>query len=175
MKTEQELAQMSPSLRHYYKYHDRYLEKDRSRYHDNKEKEIARRTEWRNRNKVNADKDRAADAKYRENNRELRAQKSAEWRKNNPEEHRLSMLKSRLKTKYNLTIAEYTNMLDKQNNCCAVCGLPFSPGKNPAVDHCHNTGKIRGLLHPECNSALGLLRDNPDAFRKAADYLEAHK
>lgn len=42
------------------------------------------------------------------------------------------------------------------------------------VDHCHTTGKFRDLLCSNCNSGLGLLKDNPDILRKAALYVEEH-
>ncbi|MFG2001358.1 endonuclease VII domain-containing protein [Spirillospora sp. NPDC048911] len=40
------------------------------------------------------------------------------------------------------------------------------------VDHCHETGAVRGLLCPECNTGMGQLRDDPATLRRAADYLE---
>jgi hypothetical protein len=43
-----------------------------------------------------------------------------------------------------------------------------------AVDHCHDTGKVRRLLCHNCNRALGLFKDNSDILRKAADYVEEY-
>ncbi len=43
------------------------------------------------------------------------------------------------------------------------------------IDHCHSTGAIRGLLCSNCNTAIGLLSDNPEIIRKAADYLEKER
>lgn len=75
---------------------------------------------------------------------------------------------------YNLSIEEYVTMLAKQQGKCAICGCTESrDGKRFAVDHCHDTGKIRGLLCRPCNSAIGFLNDNASIARAAADYLEA--
>ena len=54
---------------------------------------------------------------------------------------------------YGITVVEYNEMFEKQKGCCAVCGLPF--GETPNVDHCHESGKVRGLLHTRCNHMLG--------------------
>jgi hypothetical protein len=43
---------------------------------------------------------------------------------------------------------------------------------NFVVDHCHATGKVRGLLCHNCNRALGLMQDNIENIKRAADYLE---
>jgi len=73
---------------------------------------------------------------------------------------------------YGLTIYQVQKMKEAQGNRCAICGR--FPAKDAVfcVDHCHKTGKVRGLLCQDCNRALGLLRDNPETFMKAADYLK---
>lgn len=53
-----------------------------------------------------------------------------------------------------------------------VCEVCQQPHKRICFDHCHKTGKFRGWLCGNCNSALGMARDNPDTLRKLADYLE---
>ena len=71
---------------------------------------------------------------------------------------------------YGLTIAEYDAILEAQGGGCAICGR--SPGrKRLPVDHNHETGEIRGLLCLACNRAVGLLGDDPDLARRAAEYL----
>jgi hypothetical protein len=67
-------------------------------------------------------------------------------------------------------------MLVEQNYRCAICGTDKPTGKWVvfAVDHCHVTGKVRGLLCNECNRGMGLLRDDATLLRKAADYLDSH-
>jgi hypothetical protein len=67
---------------------------------------------------------------------------------------------------------EYLRLSKLQNNLCAVCGEPEPYGRKLALDHCHTTGKIRGLLCTECNQGIGKLKDRPDILRQAAEYLE---
>lgn len=88
-----------------------------------------------------------------------------------------------LASKYGLTLERFNEMLDSQNNLCALCNEPFaSEGKSyPAVDHDHRCcpsdvtcGKcIRGLIHSRCNTGLGYFKDSPELLRLAADYLES--
>lgn len=71
-------------------------------------------------------------------------------------------------------------MLREQNNKCVICGQEIflfgsSPKLTAHVDHDHKTGKVRGLLCPECNIGLGKFRDNPDYLLKAASYLKKNK
>lgn len=75
---------------------------------------------------------------------------------------------------YGITTEEYDALMEVQGGACAICGSTEWPGKNntPHVDHCHTTGKIRGLLCGKCNVALGNMDDDPARLRAAADYLE---
>lgn len=64
--------------------------------------------------------------------------------------------------------------LAAQNGLCAICGGP--PGKRSLnVDHDHVSGNVRDLLCATCNVGIGVMRDNPDLLRKAADYIERHR
>ena len=79
--------------------------------------------------------------------------------------------------RYSLTEADYNGMLTAQNYVCAICKQPEKSlfkgaPKRLAVDHCHVTGKVRGLLCTHCNQAIGRLNDDPALIRKAADYVE---
>ncbi|MEU5307328.1 endonuclease domain-containing protein [Streptomyces sp. NPDC021562] len=75
-----------------------------------------------------------------------------------------------LKRDYGLTEAERDAMLASRYGICTIC-----PSAPPAhVDHCHKTGRVRGVLCFNCNSAIGTLRDDPDAARRAAAYLEGN-
>lgn len=67
----------------------------------------------------------------------------------------------------------YQRLLERQGNGCAICGRTDNPGKSRlAIDHCHKSGKIRGLLCTCCNQAIGQMKDSPELLRKAAAYLE---
>lgn len=84
-----------------------------------------------------------------------------------------------LRKNFGLSLAQYHEMFDAQNGVCANCLEPEHETRNGkvkwlAVDHCHGTGEVRGLLCHDCNRGIGCFRDNPDLLRKAADYLERH-
>lgn len=77
-----------------------------------------------------------------------------------------------LKSKYNITPKDYDEMLEKQNHRCALCNKHVSElERRLAVDHCHDTGIIRGLLCMPCNTSLGQLGDTPKAISKILSYL----
>ncbi|MEV6294047.1 endonuclease VII domain-containing protein [Streptomyces sp. NPDC051896] len=75
-----------------------------------------------------------------------------------------------LKRNYGLTETERDAMVASQYGLCAIC-LAAPPAH---VDHCHKTGRVRGVLCFNCNSAIGKLRDDPGAARRAAAYLEGN-
>lgn len=78
--------------------------------------------------------------------------------------------------RHGLTKSEKEAMLIAQNYQCAICGCHESEINHIlAVDHCHKTGKIRGLLCPECNLAIGKFQDSVEVLQSAADYLAKHK
>lgn len=87
-----------------------------------------------------------------------------------------------LQRTYGLTKEEYHLMLGRQHGTCAICpaetaGRRTKGGKEGlfVVDHCHKTGKVRGLLCHACNVALALAQDDPTLLRAMADYLEANR
>lgn len=104
------------------------------------------------------------------------AELNREWNKKNPERRGVLNRKSRLSTNYGMTQSEYESMLAKQEGKCAICRTDTPTGKWKvfAVDHCHATGSVRGLLCNECNRGMGLLRDSAELLRRAADYLDQH-
>lgn len=82
-----------------------------------------------------------------------------------------------LRCKFGLTRSEYEALLEKQNGGCAICGNSTGlvrKGKTLrlAVDHCHATNQVRGILCDNCNNGLGRFKDDPGLLRRAADYLE---
>ena len=80
---------------------------------------------------------------------------------------------SNLKKKYGITIEEYEELVQAQNSTCAICGTD-DPGRrlaNWAIDHCHETGKVRGLLCHQCNMGLGSFKDNGYILVNAIKYL----
>lgn len=123
--------------------------------------------------KVNLEARRAASRRYGERHREViraRAKAKYEESKANPEAHKLLIFKRNLKKLYGITLEDYQKILDAQNGVCDVCHRPPN-GKRLAVDHSHATKKVRALLCMPCNSALGLLGENPETIQKLKDYV----
>ena len=81
--------------------------------------------------------------------------------------------RSTLKRKFNLTEYDWNVMLAEQEFKCKIC-QSVNPGGQGAfhTDHCHKTGKIRGLLCSNCNIGLGFFKDSPELLEKAAEYLK---
>ena len=77
-----------------------------------------------------------------------------------------------LKKKFGITLQEYIDLFDKQGKKCAVCGKENKNKKPFPLDHCHKTGKVRGILCSQCNSGIGLFYDNVAFLKSAIEYLE---
>jgi hypothetical protein len=77
---------------------------------------------------------------------------------------------------YKITLKQYSDMLERQGGCCALCGThQKNLSQDLCVDHCHIGGRIRELLCQRCNRRLGHGNDDPQQFRKDAEYLEKHQ
>lgn len=114
-------------------------------------------------------------------------------RKKNKEDYLIKEKKRRLKEgqlrntkevcrRLDTTVDEYYRMLEEQNNHCAICEKEETRKSRTngkicalAIDHCHKTGKIRGLLCHCCNTAIGKFKDDIELMKKAISYLEKHK
>ncbi len=78
----------------------------------------------------------------------------------------------KLRGKYGITLDDYNEMFIKQDGKCAICGNHQSEIKTTlVVDHCHSTGKIRGLLCGNCNRGIGMLNHDIENLRCAILYL----
>lgn len=77
----------------------------------------------------------------------------------------------RLRKRYGITKAEYDQMHANQQGLCALCGREESLNKNLAVDHDHQTGKVRALLCGACNRGLGFLGDDATLLQRATNYV----
>lgn len=83
--------------------------------------------------------------------------------------------KHHLKWRYGISHEDYVQMLSDQGGGCAVCGTTEIGDQRAShfhVDHCHTSGKVRGLLCMGCNAAIGSAGDDPSRLRALADYLE---
>ena len=89
---------------------------------------------------------------------------------------------AKLKSLYGITREQYDSMLKEQDGRCAICKSKDSYSRNYkttkvskfAVDHCHTTGKVRGLLCTKCNRALGMVSDSIETVLRMAEYLRKH-
>lgn len=99
------------------------------------------------------------------------------WKSKNRKKYLDSTTNSGLKLRYGIGLEEYKKLLAGQGDCCKIC-KSTAPGRKDvnrfAVDHCHTTGKVRGLLCSKCNTAIGLLNENPLLFDEAKKYLQEH-
>lgn len=118
--------------------------------------------------------------------KEIARQRTAKWIEDNQDRYReykrsyrqtdsfeKSFRKWHLKKNYGLTPEQYDEMLERQGGGCAICGKP--PGDIALhVDHCHDTGRVRGLLCFSCNAGLGQFRHDPQLLGRAMDYAAIH-
>ena len=79
-----------------------------------------------------------------------------------------------LRDKYGITVVDYLDLADRQDFKCAICVNVLRMDRSTVVDHCHDTGKVRGLLCRACNSGIGQLKDNPTLLKRGARYIEQH-
>lgn len=100
-----------------------------------------------------------------------RASHCKECRKNKYPYNAVSKRSIHLRHRYGIEIDEYIYMYNKQGGTCAICQSMISIDKTSHVDHCHKTGKVRGLLCFMCNSALGKFKDSKQILLRAIDYL----
>lgn len=109
---------------------------------------------------------------WRLNNREKAKKLNRKWARKNPDK----VKNAALKLKFNITIKDYNKLLLKQNNKCAICLIDSNKlNKKLAVDHCHKTNKIRGLLCMLCNRALGSFKDDINILENAKEYLKCSR
>jgi hypothetical protein len=98
--------------------------------------------------------------------------RNKKWMKENPD--KLQTLEEKRaysrNKKYNLSEDEFFEMLVNQNNQCAICQKEI--GWEAAVDHCHTTNVVRGLLCRSCNLGLGGFKDNVETIRRAIEYVK---
>ena len=89
------------------------------------------------------------------------------------ENGRTTTLRTHYKKRYGITLEDYDNILESQSGKCAICDSDSPGGKKGrfAVDHDHETKKIRGLLCGTCNILLGHSKDNTNILLKAIQYL----
>ncbi len=156
MTPDVKAAKAARSRQYHYAHREQQLARMKARYEAHREEILARAAE------------------YRRNNPEKVNAYNKKWYAAHPgigtERHR--------KYKYGLAPEEFSDLLARQQGCCAICRVDitqWSGKRSPVhVDHSHATGQVRGLLCRDCNTALGILKDDPDRLRAAAKYIEDH-
>ena len=79
-----------------------------------------------------------------------------------------------LKMLYGITAEEKNSMAISQKNRCKICGKRFKNHHDRSVDHCHKTGRVRGILCRNCNSALGYFCDDINVIQRAVRYMRKY-
>jgi len=111
-------------------------------------------------------------------NAKKHAERSKQYRLLHPDRRRNVILKN----KYGITLEQFNEILMTQNGVCACCKKPETKINNQtkkvqplSVDHCHETGKVRGLLCDVCNTTLGKIKENISTLGSMIDYLLKNK
>jgi hypothetical protein len=95
---------------------------------------------------------------------EVRKRFLNEWRQKNKERLAFQKREWAIKSTFGITVEEYDQWMSSD---CSICGSESSH-----LDHCHETGRIRGPLCQKCNHGLGLFDDSPERLLSAAAYLQ---
>ena len=134
------------------------------------EKRKAKQREWYIRNKSSVI---ARAKKFIKDNPEKRKAYQRTWTQKNTEH----IQNYQLKKKYGITLEEQNTMLAKQGNCCAICKTDTPKGRwnKWAVDHCHTSKQVRGMLCDRCNRSLGFFDHNQKLLQRAIEYLKKVK
>ena len=130
------------------KYREKNPEKKKQEYQRNKHKYLVRAKKYQEKNKI-----------------EIK-QKMKERYKKKPEHYK----ELRIIYKYGMTYEDKEEMYKNQFNKCLTCQKDFSI-TNLHIDHDHETGKVRGLLCPQCNTALGLVKEDVITLKHMIEYL----
>jgi hypothetical protein len=102
------------------------------------------------------------------------------WRRSKPDYEKARYQCAKIETrerhlvrKYKVSLSDYKQMLTAQGGRCAICGAPEEQQFKGVfhVDHCHATGRVRGLLCRGCNHMLGVVKDDPAILQRAINYL----
>lgn len=174
--------------RHSYKYRKKNRLAARLRYLEFKRKHPIRykrrQQKWAARNRQKLQK---YQRKWRAVNRERLLKMRQENHRLNPEKRKRYTRRYRLankdkisamarKCRIGITAEQFNDALIKQRGCCAICSIPFGERRfheRRCADHCHETGRFRGVLCHRCNLGLGHFRDNAHLLVRALAYLNA--
>lgn len=97
--------------------------------------------------------------------------RSRRWVTENPEKAKRARRDYAYRTKYGISVDEYEILAGLQNHECKICGAS-DPERLLVVDHCHETGAVRGLLCDKCNVSIGRLGDTIESIEKVLAYMK---
>lgn len=146
----------------------RKREYDRKRYLEKREETKARAREYYERNR----EARLVQVKdWAEKNRTRVDRYKREYKRRNPDRARADHVRAT----YNIPPSVEAKWSEEQGHRCLICGRHKSNTVHGrlVIDHCHDTGQVRGLLCSRCNTGIGLLMDSPEIMFAAIAYLEA--
>jgi hypothetical protein len=119
---------------------------------------------------ANKEKIKARTNKWKSDNPERKRIANKNWHQRNLEKNKLRAWAAHLKRKFNISVSEWDEMYAEQNGRCKICHQPQDT-QRLAVDHDHETGEVRGLLCRTCNTAIGLMNDDPIILASAIKYV----
>lgn len=162
----------------------RYKQADPERYRQLLERENAarrkqRKTETAEEREARLAKHRARHKKWRDRNADrLKAYRDADRAKNMDRIRKTTRAYS-IKYSYGISLEDYERLRALQGDRCAICNTDkaarIHTDHSWRVDHCHETGEVRGLLCHNCNIAMGLLKENTTTLQQMINYLNHHK
>lgn len=128
--------------------------------------------EW---HEKNAESQAAYRKKWKEENRDRINAVTRERRARHVEKYRAKEREKSTLYTYGITLQQKSEMLEKQGGCAACGGNNPGSVKGWHIDHCHKTGRIRGILCHPCNAALGNARDSVERLKQLMQYLRKHE
>ena len=102
---------------------------------------------------------------YHKANREPRLARQKQWYNENKEAVLTQQRKTYIRKTFNISVVEYDEWV---SGPCSIC----KKDTDKVLDHCHTTGKIRGVLCRQCNQAIGLFRESKELIKQAVRYLD---
>jgi hypothetical protein len=136
-------------------------------------------SEDKRRRTANREAERERGIAWRALNPEAQAARAAQWRRDNPLKRRAYQRNYDLRRKFGINSADYALLFEAQSGVCAICKQEETAtwrgrALQLAVDHDHQTGKVRGLLCGRCNPQLEAV-ERPGWLEKALAYLAKYK
>lgn len=102
-------------------------------------------------------------------NKDKRIEANKKW----AEKNKTRIQETKIRRKFGIGLKEKQELFERQGSCCAICKCKSNVRERDwDVDHCHETGVVRGILCSNCNRALGLFQDNAEYLQNAAEYLK---